>query len=106
MGFPQSYAGAVSNIFTGQHTANAAAAGAQPLGVNVPCRRILLVADAGDTVYVGFQGNVSATTGMVLPQMQVDGNYTPMELWVNGVEVLWLVGAAGGETVFWLAEQV
>lgn len=109
MGFPQSYAGAVGNIHTGQHVQPVAPL-PTPLGVNVLCRRVLLVAEAGDTAYVVSQLAAGAAapaiaTGMVIPQLQADGNYTPMELWVNSVSVIWIVGAVGGEVVHWLAEQ-
>jgi len=47
MGFPQSYAGAVENIYNGQHVQPAVPV-PMPLGVNVPCRRVLLVASAAN----------------------------------------------------------
>lgn len=102
MGFPQSYAGAVSSILSGRHTASTTP---QQLGVNVPCRRILLTVDAGGVAYVVAQGQ-PVTSGFPIPQVQVDGNFTPLELWVNNVEVIWIVGAAGSEVVNWLAEIV
>lgn len=111
MGFPQSYAGAVANIITGRLVQPAGGAVMQ-LGLNVPCRRVLLVADAGSTVYVVSrrEAEVGAAAailvGMLMPAVQADGNYIPMELWVNNVSVIWVVGNAGGEIVTWLAEEV
>lgn len=97
-----SYEGA-SHIISGQHVA---ATEATPLGQNVPCRRVLLYADEGDTVYIGAQGLLNAANGFRLPSLQADGNVTPVEMWVNNVEVIYVVGAAGGETVYWVAEEV
>ncbi len=111
MGFPQSYAGAVANIFTGRHV-HPAAPEPMPLGVNVPCRRVILVANAGDTIYVvsereaGSPAAPAALSGIPIPQVQPDGNYAAMELWVNNISVIWIVGAVGGEIVHWLAEEV
>jgi hypothetical protein len=110
MPFPESYAGAVANIMTGQHV-HPAAADPMPLGVNVPCRRVLLVAEAGNLIYVvpevagGQPAAAGVAMGIPIPQIQADGNYTPMELWVNNVSVIWVVGNAGGEVVRWVAEQ-
>ena len=104
MPLPQSYAGAVANIITGQHVV--AAAGVQELlGVNVPCRRILLVAGEGDVVYIGAQDHTSVIVGMIVPAIRADGSYVPLELWVNNVSVIYVVGAGGQERIFWLAEQ-
>lgn len=111
MGFPQTYGGAVANLYSGQHVQPAGAPEPMPLGVNVPCRRVLLVVEAGETVYVtsgrdrGQAAAAVANVGMIAPQIQADGSYVPMELWVNNVEVIWVCGAAGGETIHWIAEE-
>lgn len=95
------YEGA-SRYMTGQFAATTVP---RVLGVNVPCRRLLLIAKAGDVVYVVSQGQPAAA-GFPIPQIQVDGNHRYLELWVNNVQVVWLVGASGQETVYWLAEEV
>jgi hypothetical protein len=89
------------DVYSGQMAVQAVAT---VLGFDVPTKRIQLVAAASDVVYVGPQG-VTAATGMLVPQIQADGSFHPLELWVNGVDVLYLIGAAGGETVYWIAEQ-
>lgn len=110
MPFPTSYQGAVAAIATGQHIQPVAPI-PMPLGINVPCRRVLLYTDAGDTVYVCSQREAGApavavaAVGFLIPQAQADGNVTPLEFWVNNVSVIWICGANGGETVYWVAEQ-
>lgn len=110
-GFPQSYAGAVTKIRTGRHTQGAAPA-PNPLGNNVACRRVLLFAENGDTAYMvtemqrGHAAADAAAVGFQIPQMDANGHVVPLEMWVNNIEVIWIVGAAGNEVVHWVAEEV
>lgn len=103
MGQGSYYGDAVGSILTGQDTA----VGTVPkqLGFDVICRRVLLVAAAGDTVYVVSQGQ-PVGTGFPIPQIQADGNHRYLELWVNGLDVIWIVGTASDDVVYWLAEEV
>lgn len=102
MAFPESYAGAVSLILTGRHVATVAP---RRLGLNVIGRRILLVANAGDVAFVVANGQ-PASGGFPIPQIQADGGFTPLELWVNNIQVIWIAGASGNEVVNWFVEQL
>jgi len=93
----------VAKISTGVMIATA---NAQPLGQNIPCRRISICCEFGVQAYIVSQDHRDVTRGFPIPQMQADGNFSWYEMWVNNVSVPWIVTQQGNATVHWIAEEV
>lgn len=98
MSGPNSWYLGVSHVNSGIHAATAAP---QPLGINIVCRRVLLVAAAGAAAYVGPQ-DMPVPGAFPIPTIAADGTFVPLELWVNGLNMLWIQGTGN---VYWFAEE-
>ena len=99
MAGPNSWYQGASKIYTGVHAAQTEPI---PLGINVVCRRILLIAAEGAAAVIVHQGNPAAG-GFPIPCISADGSHSYLEMWVNSPNVLWISGSGN---VYWIAEEV
>lgn len=102
MGMPQYYEGAAKRFMVGRRTLT----NADPIALSADhlCRRVLIVAEAGDSVVLVPQGQPAAV-GFPIPQIQADGSFIPLELWVNNVAAVWVAGA-NTDVVYYYYEEI
>lgn len=93
-----------NEIFTGVHEIPAGDTNPRILATDYICRRVMIVANTGDTVVIMPQGQ-PPDVGFPLPAINATGGFSPVIMDVNNVNLVWIAGAAGGETVYWIAER-